>query len=156
MRWPLAFIRSPVAFRRRLRHDGAVVAGALHRRTELETLPGSLPLNTVGHDEDDLLRVVSRFGEDLHLAGQAGPEEAARPAIHPRRAPRDRHELRAYHGELLAVPQWSPSTVCGETWWQMASHRVEVAMLATGRRLMCPTCAEMTRRDRLTHPQGQA
>ena len=107
---------------------------------------GTLPLNTVRMQRADFLRVRTRYDVGLHLSAQTesygGP---ARPAGEPKRR-RDSVEFPGYDSDELRRPGWTPRTMCGLPWRQMASHAVEIALLSTGTGYMCRSCTEAVER----------
>jgi hypothetical protein len=113
----------------------------------------ALPLNTVALGDALLLRVLVTDGMLLHLAprGSALPGKRSRPAVDARQKVGEGHGV--YDGGALVDRIWSKRTLCGLSWWQMASqaHEIELAARAASTRLRgyaCPWCA----REALHHP----
>jgi hypothetical protein len=107
----------------------------------------ALPLNTVSLGGTLFLRVVLTDKTSLHLApkGSVPPGQPARPAVSTgRRSVRE--GTAAYDGAGLADRIWAEHTLCGLSWWQMAtqSNEIELAARAASaqrRSYACSWCA---------------
>ena len=117
--------------------------GVVDRREVL----GALPLNTVALGGAVFLRVLITDKAALHLAPKGSNPAArrARAAVNPR----DRWSIAEghgpYDGAALVERTWARRTLCGLSWWQMASqaHEVELAALTASSGLgnyACPRC----------------
>lgn len=103
---------------------------------------GRLPLNTVRLGTGEFLRVMTRYGDGVHLAAPTPEPADARPAtgLRPRR--RAGWELAGYDRASLTAPRWDSRTLCGLQWWRMASHAVETVLLGRGE-YMCGACSRL-------------
>ena len=106
----------------------------------------ALPLNTLAVGSALFLRVLITDKAVLHLTAKANglPARRARPAVDARQKWADGHGV--YDGAALIERTWSKRTLCGLSWWQMASqaHEIElvaIAALAGLRGYACQLCA---------------
>jgi hypothetical protein len=97
------------------------------------------------------LRVLITDKALLHLTAQVSglPGRRARPAVDARQKWAEGH--RVYDGAALIERIWSKRTLCGLSWWQMASqaHEIDLASLAASaglRGYACQLCARQALR----------
>ena len=105
----------------------------------------ALPLNTLEVGGALFLRVLITDKALLHLTSKpSGSGRRARPAVDARQKWAEGHG--AYDGAAVIERTWSKRTLCGLSWWQMASqaHEIELAALAARaglRGYACQSCA---------------
>ena len=90
----------------------------------------ALPLNTLAVGSALFLRVLITDKAVLHLTPKASglPGRRARPAVDARQTWADGHGV--YDGAALIDRIWSKRTLCGLSWWQMASQEHEIELVA--------------------------